>query len=1813
MFSKASTTAKSPPGRMRPWAAIRSALLSASVLVSSLVGNAVTVQTVGAAVPPAMGPIDPGTNFPAWYQDSNGTRLELCLDGAPNCLAAAADLVAPDGEAFYFNANTGLTTSGGKSLLVLGTEAAFTAAGVGQESVFNRTRIRINTSQPGNFTVTWPYGQKTFTVPEVSPLKLEINETVDLGCIAAPPDNTCADGVAPNFDEVLTSLPPFLQWDPAVGPAAPAGFLGDAATPHPVVGSPTGNNVFRVQGPGINPTPTVDGCPTLQPKGYPLADCLETNQFVVQAKIAGPLVSDPASVDFGSLDVTNNPKIVTNKSITLRNLGSAPLSISSAAIDPASTNAADFKVTGNTCAVALPLDGTCTVGLSFKPTATGTRTASLALTHSGLNSPVKVPLSGFGRTAGTIAGISFSPASLSFGPVHVGAESAAQRLTVTNTGTAPLNISKIALGGTNPAEFRFTADCVGQPLNPGLTCPVDVTFAPVHADLRSATLVFTDDAPNSPQSVALSGTGQPGVVAMGPVDPSNNFPSWYQDSNGLKLTLCLDGLAVCFAGPGDLTPPDGEAFWMGADSALDLPGGGKAGLVLSTEAAYAGPGSGQEITFNRIRFFATAGLVPGAEYKVTHPYGADVFKAVDRTLAPVDGVSRVTGTQDIGCLAAPCDFSLLMQSRVGPFLRFDPAQAPAPPLGYIGDANTPHKVIGSPYDTNIFRIEGPDVNPNPTVDACPTLPAAAKADPDYSPANCIETDQFTLQGKILPPGSMVASPAGGTFNAPQQVSLATQPSPLTDDAGVKIYYTTDGRDPTLASTPYTAPFTVNVTTTVKAIAVNAAGGVSRLAPTTYVIGAPPVQVTATPAGGVYPTGQMVTLSSPDATARIFYTEDGSVPTTASTEYVRGTTISVQSSKTLKFMGVNANTGVPQVFSETYTIANDHSAVSATLDPASGFPLYYQDTTGLRLELCFDPTNCFATLPDPNQPLSFPTNFPDEVFYWGSKALMNSGNGGKADLVLSTEAAFLPGPAAAPGQQVTFNRIRIKASGLVPGASYKVIHPYGVETVVANSLGTILFNEDIGCGAAPCDFSAALAGRNTPWLRWDNTSPAPPAGYIGGGAAVTHTVVGSPFNTNFFRIEGPDAGGPGINFVQTDQFTIQGKVAGSEVTATPRGGVYNAAQSVSLSTTDTTAKIYYTTDGSTPTTASTLYAGPITISATTTLKAISVNSAGNQSPVVSEVYTIDTVAPTVTASPRGGSFTAAQTVTLTASELATIYYTTDGTTPNPSASPVYAGPLTFGNGTTTLKFIAVDRAGNQSLVGSETYVISGAAVTVSASPRGGLYNAAQSVTLTASDAGSKIFYTTDGTAPTAASTPYTGPINIGTTTTLKFIAVNAAGTASAVATEVYTIDTQAPTASANPAGGTFNAAQSVTLSASEPGKIFYTTDGSAPTTASSLYLAPISINATTTLKFIAVDAAGNQSPVQTQVYTIDTVAPAISANPPAGTYVGAQSVTVGTSKTSTIHYTTDGTPPTTASPRYSGPIPVSDSLTLRVLAVDAAGNQATASFAYVIVPPAPTVTAPSQSFVAAADGSVKLAVQPSATIQNSTAPVMLNWSGTGAKYEVQVSVDGGAFGTSLSNGATLPQPAGAATSLQADLPLGVMLAGAPPRLQIHTYQFQVRACDTAGTNCSAYALGSKFVLAPVDDSLTGPLLNGGGQVAYSGSWQTGAVTGAYNGSVHFATAPGARAALNKVTYTVSGNAAWVSTLGPDRGKATVQVDNGPVQTIDLYAPTAQPARVVWQTGDLSSNVQHTVTVTVTGTKNAASTSPRVDIDAFLIIH
>jgi len=155
---------------------------------------------------------------------------------------------------------------------------------------------------------------------------------------------------------------------------------------------------------------------------------------------------------------------------------------------------------------------------------------------------------------------------------------------------------------------------------------------------------------------------------------------------------------------------------------------------------------------------------------------------------------------------------------------------------------------------------------------------------------------------------------------------------------------------------------------------------------------------------------------------------------------------------------------------------------------------------------------------------------------------------------------------------------------------------------------------------------------------------------------------------------------------------------------------------------------------------------------------------------------------------------------------------------------------------------------------------------------------KTVSLTMDKTGT-IYYTTDGKDPTTQSNVYTEPLLVTQNTTLKFMAVDNAGNPSEIYTEIYTIDKTPPNAWANPKGGLFNVNKTVSLTMDKTGTIYYTRNGTTPTKASTPYTGPLSITTTTTLKFIAVDQAGNISPVYTEKYVIDKTPPKVISTYP----------------------------------------------------------------------------------------------------------------------------------------------------------------------------------------------------------------------------------------------------------------------------------------------------------------------------------------------
>jgi hypothetical protein len=248
--------------------------------------------------------------------------------------------------------------------------------------------------------------------------------------------------------------------------------------------------------------------------------------------------------------------------------------------------------------------------------------------------------------------------------------------------------------------------------------------------------------------------------------------------------------------------------------------------------------------------------------------------------------------------------------------------------------------------------------------------------------------------------------------------------------------------------------------------------------------------------------------------------------------------------------------------------------------------------------------------------------------------------------------------------------------------------------------------------------------------------------------------------------------------------------------TPAAGTYASAQNVTISTATSGAQIYYTMDGSTPTVSSAVYSTAIPVSATKMVKAIATASGFQPSSIGSAAYTISLaptppapVVATPTFAPAAGTYSSAQHVTISCTTAgAKIYYTTNGSTPTTS-STVYAGAITV-SATETVKAIASASGDQQSNVGSAAYTIGAAPAPVVATPTfapaAGTYSSAQSVTISCTTAGAKIYYTTNGATPTTSSTVYAGAIAVSATETVKAIATANGDQQSGVGSAAYTI-------------------------------------------------------------------------------------------------------------------------------------------------------------------------------------------------------------------------------------------------------------------------------------------------------------------------------------------------------------------------------------------------------------------------------------------
>ncbi len=253
-----------------------------------------------------------------------------------------------------------------------------------------------------------------------------------------------------------------------------------------------------------------------------------------------PAQAAPSTVTLAPTSLTFNPQMVGTtsaaQSVTLTNNGSAALTITG--ITLSGTNADDFAQT-DSCPASLTAGANCAISVTFTPTGAGARSGAISIADNAAGSPQTVPLAGTGANTAEPA-VTLAPISLTFASQAAGTTSAAQSVTLTNSGSAALTITGITLSGTNADDFAETNTCPAS-LAAGANCTISITFTPGAAGARTAAINVADNAAGSPQTVPLTGTGtgtigpNPVPLVTQPLVPDSASPG------GAAFTLTVNG------------------------------------------------------------------------------------------------------------------------------------------------------------------------------------------------------------------------------------------------------------------------------------------------------------------------------------------------------------------------------------------------------------------------------------------------------------------------------------------------------------------------------------------------------------------------------------------------------------------------------------------------------------------------------------------------------------------------------------------------------------------------------------------------------------------------------------------------------------------------------------------------------------------------------------------------------------------------------------------------------------------------------------------------------------------------------------------------------------------------------------------------------------------------------------------------------------------------------------------------------------------------------------------------------------------------
>jgi hypothetical protein len=1084
--------------------------------------------------------------------------------------------------------------------------------------------------------------------------------------------------------------------------------------------------------------------------------------------------------------------------------------------------------------------------------------------------------------------------------------------TATVTATVPLNASGVAEWSTGvfaPGNHTVSESYSGDPsYNPSTAAAAasftvipgstSLTVKPLVSSVAAGASVAVDVILNTGY-LSLYGTLPTGNVTVNLGTQSINAP-W--QPYGATGNASLEAVVTFSSVPAGILPLiayyQGDNNWLGsaANGGTIVSLASKLTPTVTLVSTSASPAPGQTFTLTATvagssgkptptgtvaflsdgqSFESFVNLSSGSAALAIPGYaaanGTNIFTAVYQG----DANYNAAASNAVNVTISQSDFSLTTQNAelsISPSGSGTSTLALAPINGFSGavtlSASAPAGITVTPAAASLALSA-------PVTDVLTLKVAAATASGIYpltitaSGGGHVHTAQILL--RVLAVAAPVFSPAAGTFATAQQVTLTDA------TAGAAIYYTTNNATPTTSSTLYNGAITVSATETIQAVAVVSGYAPSTVISATYTIETPAATPIFSPPSGIYSSAQTVAITSSTPGAAIYYTINGTAPSTSSTLYTGAITVSA--SETIQAI----------------------ATASASLQSATASAIYI---INMAVNGC--PTgsgSCVDNFTGASGTL-LPAYNSRWVLAGGTNSISTTGSN-SAQISGSAGAVYYYTGSVSDTAQIT----------IAPSST----------TIAYEKLACVRVSA--GVGGYCVGFSAASSGNYTTCYVMKNFK------YLGTGscgtisATATHTLglVASGVTTVSLSIyidgvlKGTITDSSSPDTVPGSGFGLEGDGTPTDSTVnewqdysgispapapvfSPAAGSYTTAQTVTISDAAPGAAIYYTTNGIAPTSGSTLYTGVITVSASETIEAIAATAPGYlQSPVGSATYTIS---PPFFGCPAGSgscvdnftgasgtllpaynsrwvlaggtnsiSTTGSNSAQISGSAYAVYYYTgstsdTSQITVAPSSTTINYEKLacvrvSAGVGGYCVGFSAAS-SGNYTtcyVMKNFKYLGNGNCGTISATAThtlGLVASGASTVTLSIYVDGVLKGTVTDSSSPDTIAGSGFGLEGDGTPADST---VNE--------WQDYSGGFPAATPTFSPIAGVYTSAQTVTISDNTPGAaIYYTTNGTAPTTSSALYSTPITVSASENIKAIATASGSLQSAVGSAAYLIN---------------------------------------------------------------------------------------------------------------------------------------------------------------------------------------------------------------------------------------------------------------------------------------------------------------------------------------------------------